>query len=67
MSDELAKSDSLKNLKTFDEKFVRFLNIAVFLQNAINTFDKFDDCFNNDLFFVKIVLQIVLYLMNLKI
>ena len=38
----------MKDLKTFHEKIVRFLKIVVFLQNAFNTYDEFDECFNDD-------------------
>lgn len=31
LSNELTKTGSLKDLRIFDEKFVRFLKIAVFL------------------------------------
>ena len=36
-------------MKTFHENFFRFLKIAVFLQNAFNACDEFDECFNDDL------------------
>ena len=49
-SDEIAKTDSLKDLKTFHEQFVRLIKIAVFLRNAFNSCEEFDECFNDDLF-----------------
>ena len=49
-SDELAKTDSLKDL---NEQFVRFLKIAVFLQNAFNSCQEFDGCFNDNLLNLK--------------
>ena len=48
-SDELAKTDSLKNLKTFHEQFVTFLKVAIFSQNTFNSCEEFDECFNIDL------------------
>ena len=47
MSDELAKIEILKDLKTVHEKFIRFL-IIIFLQNAFNTYGEYDEYFNND-------------------
>ena len=47
--DELAKTNSLKDLNTFHEKFVSFLKIVVLLQNALNTNEDLDDCFNDNL------------------
>ena len=47
--DELAKTNSLKDLKAFHEKFVSFLKIVVLLQNALNTNEDLDDCFNDNL------------------
>ena len=44
-SDEIAKTNSLKDLKTFHEKFVRYLKVVVFLQNAFNSCEEFDECF----------------------
>ena len=67
-SEELAKTDSMKDVKTFHENFVRFLNIVSFLQNAFNSCDEFDECFNDDLLnFCKIIVRIVLISANLKI
>ena len=48
-SEELAKTDSMKDVKTCHKNFVRFLRIIFFLQNAFNTCDEFDECFNDDL------------------
>ena len=39
----------MKDVKTYHKNFVRFLKIVVFLQNAFNTCDEFDECFNDDL------------------
>ena len=38
-NDELLKTDVLKDLKTFHGKFVRFLRVAVFSQNAFKIND----------------------------
>ena len=46
--EELAKTDSMKDVKTY-KNFVRSLKIVVFSQNAFNTCDEFDECFNDDL------------------
>ena len=48
-SEELLKTDALKDLKTFHEKFVTFLRIAVFLQNAFKINEEFDECFGDNL------------------
>ena len=48
-NDELLKTDALKDVKTFHGKFVRYLRIAVFLQNAFEINDEFDECFHDDL------------------
>ena len=48
-NEELTKTDSIKDVRTYHENFVRFLKIVVFLQNAFNTCDEFDECFNNNL------------------
>ena len=48
-SDELSKTNILKDLKTFHEKFVSFLKNVVFLQNVFHTGEDLDDCFYDDL------------------
>ena len=48
-NENLAKTDSMKNVKTFHEKFVRLLKIVVFLQNAFNTCSEFEECFHEEL------------------
>ena len=48
-SDELVKTNSLKDLKTFHGKFVSFLKIVIFLQNALSTSEDLNDCFNDNL------------------
>ena len=48
-NEELSKTDALKDLKTFHEKFVRFLRITVSLQNAFKINEKFDECFDDGL------------------
>ena len=48
-NEELLKTDVLKDLKTFHEKFVRFLRIAVFLQNGFKINKEFHECFDDDL------------------
>ena len=49
LSEELAATDSLKDLKTYHQ-FVKFLKIAIFLQNApLYTYEEFGDCFDEDL------------------
>ena len=35
LSEELAMADSLKDLKTYHQTFVKFLKMAVILQNAL--------------------------------
>ena len=48
-NDELSKTDAHKDLKTFHGKFVRYLRVAVFLQNAFEINGEFDECFHDDL------------------
>ena len=48
-SDELSKTNNLKDFKTFHEKFVGFLKIVVFLQSVFHTSEDLDDCFYDDL------------------
>ena len=49
LSEELAATDSLKDLKTYHQ-FVKFLKIVIFLQNApLYTYEEFGDCFDEDL------------------
>ena len=42
-------TDSLKDLKTYHQTFVKFLKMAVILQNALNTREEFSDSFNENL------------------
>ena len=58
---QMINQQNLEDLKTFHEKIATSLKIVVFLQNAFNTNDDFDEFFN-----VKIIVQIVMILMNLK-
>ena len=48
-NEELLKTDVLKDLKPFHKKFVRFLRIAVFLQNSFKINKEFHACFDDDL------------------
>ena len=41
-----AKTKKLNNLKTFHETFTKFLKVVFLLQNALNSYDEFDECFN---------------------
>ena len=49
LSEELATTDNLKDLKTYHQTFVRFLKIVIVLQNALNTHAEFSNCFDEDL------------------
>ena len=46
---ELIATDSLKDLKTYHQTFVKFLKIIIVLQNALNVHEEFSDCFDKDL------------------
>ena len=46
---ELIATDSLKDLKTYHQTFVKFLKIIIVLQNALNVHEEFSDCFDEDL------------------
>ena len=49
LSEELATTDSLKDLKTYHQ-FVKFLKLVIFSQNApLYTYEEFGDCFDEDL------------------
>ena len=48
-NEELLKTDVLKDLKPFHKKFVRFLRIAVFLQNSFKINKEFHTCFDDNL------------------
>ena len=48
-SEEIAMTDSLKDLKTCHQTFVKFLKVIIILQNALNTHEEFSDCFDEDL------------------
>ena len=50
LSEELATIDSLEDLKTYHQTFVKFSKIVIFLQNALNTHEEFGDCFDKDFF-----------------
>ena len=49
LSKELAITDNLKDLKTYNQTRVKFLKIITILQNVLNTYEVFSDCFNEDL------------------
>ena len=49
LSEELATTNSLKDLKTYHQTFVNFLKIVIFLQNALSTHENFGDYFSEDL------------------
>ena len=49
MNKELAMTDSLKDLKTYHQTFVKFLKTVIILKNALNTHEEFINCFNKDL------------------
>ena len=49
LSKELATTDNLKDLKTYHQTCVKFLKIIIILQNVLNTYEEFSDCFNEDL------------------
>ena len=44
-----AKTKKLNNLKTFHETFTKFLKVVFLLQNALNSYDEFDEGFNETL------------------
>ena len=48
-SKELTTIDSLNDLKTYHQTFVKFLKIVIILQNALSTHEEFSDCFDKDL------------------
>ena len=47
-NEELAKTDSMKFIKTYHNNFARFLKTVAFLQNAFSTCGEFDECFKDD-------------------
>ena len=42
--DELSSSNALKNIRSYHENFSRFLKIVVYLQQSLNSIQKFADC-----------------------
>ena len=46
---ELSSTDSLKNMEQHHKYFEKFLKISVYLQNSINTINKFSECYNDEL------------------
>ena len=63
-NEELAKTDSMKHVKTYHKNFVRFLKIVVFFfKKAFNTCNEFYECFDDGLLDG---VQIVLILANSK-
>ena len=48
-NEELATTDSIKDLKTYNQTFVKFFKTVIILQNALSTHEEFSNCFNEDL------------------
>ena len=46
---ELSTTDALKNLEIYHQKFTKFLQLSIYLQNSINTIKEFDDCPHEEL------------------
>ena len=46
--EELAMTDSLKDLKTYHQTFTKFFKSVIILQNALNTHEEFSNCFDED-------------------
>ena len=46
---ELMSSAAIKNLQSFHENFSKFLQVAVYLQNSINSIKDFSECFYDEL------------------
>ena len=46
---ELSSTDSLKNMEQYHKCFEKFLRISVYMQNSINTINKFSGCCNDEL------------------
>ena len=42
-------TDSLKDLKTYHQTFVKYLKIVIILQNALDTHEELSYCFEEDL------------------
>ena len=47
--DDLSKTGSLKDLKTFRENFTKFLKNVIFFENALKINEEFNECFNPNL------------------
>ena len=47
--DELSKSDAIETVESFHENFKKFLRICIFADNAIKTYNEFDDCPHDEL------------------
>ena len=48
--DELSSSNALKKIRSFHESFSRFLKIAVYLQQSLNSIQEFADGIYDHLF-----------------
>ena len=47
--EELSSSTALKNIHTYHKNFSRFLKVAIYLQNSLNTIQEFSDCLYDEL------------------
>ena len=47
--EELSLSTALKNTHTYHKNFSRFLKVAIYLQNSLNTIQEFSDCLYDEL------------------
>ena len=47
--EELSTSSALKHFRTYHENFSKFLHVAIYLQNCINTIQEFSDCPHEEL------------------
>ena len=47
--DDLSKSNAIETVESFHENFKKFLRICIFADNAIKTYNEFEDCPHNEL------------------
>ena len=47
--EELSTIAALKNIRIYHKNFSRFLKVAIYLQNSLNTIQEFSDCLYDEL------------------
>ena len=48
-NEDLQKSDSIKSLESYHEKFKKYIRICIYTENSIKTLNNFTECFHDEL------------------